>query len=324
MALMAANLVERYGRPNQQYRDLLEQLDQTMFSHHRRLQQSRDGEYLPTTIRDHRETVAFSDYGRDARRRAAMHWANFHCDPQRTHPRSWNDSFLSLAVHFGLRHHLEQNISVKADNQDWALFDRNLPDRLVWFMDGMNGHDGKTGVSYMERRGGRPLLMYALAPHLPFATVAPYDLVSVETVRLLLDNWSRPNRVFEGRTCWQEGLEWLHRTFAIDGGAAISDAGGTREDVRHAAKNRLNICHLLLDRGADTNAAIDITISPARGTSSVASLKGITKTILTAKQALKESFASWVDQTALDGLLARVDGPTQKQRGIPELRTGAR
>ncbi|KAF4456275.1 P-loop containing nucleoside triphosphate hydrolase [Fusarium austroafricanum] len=121
-ALLAANRIDRgdpfdpgdSGDPSlshdldtRKYHDLLAELDRTMEHHHKILQQDIDNNYLPTVLQDHRGTVAISDRGRDSRLKAAMHWSNFHSDPAYAHPRNWNDSFLSLAVQFGLRNYVE-------------------------------------------------------------------------------------------------------------------------------------------------------------------------------------------------------------------------
>ncbi|KAJ1322814.1 ankyrin repeat domain-containing protein 50 [Microdochium nivale] len=307
MALMAANLVERHGRCDRRYLDLLQQLDRTMTFHHKRLQQASHGGYLPTTIRDYRATAAFSDGGLDALRLAEMHWANFHSEAPQAHPRNWNDSMASVAVHFGLEYYLKHTALDELRVQTFLSIFAN-PINLVYFSAAMIGaHYGDIAGLNLSNRRGRPLLMYALAPRLPFATIAPFDLVSVETVRILLDDRLWHNGKFGGVTCWREGLRWLHDTFFVNQGQAISAAGGTNSDIRMAAQNRVNICLLLLEKGADPTATIKVDVSPFQRTTPMASFEKDKKHTLTARAALEESFVNWVSKDTLDVLLAEVD-----------------
>lgn len=156
-ALLAAKSVDDRNHDHPAYHKLLDQLDRTMQHHHKSLQRDISRKYLRTVIRDHRGTVALDDGGLDAWRISAMHWSNFHSDPECAHPRAWHDSFLSLVVEFGLHNYLKSQLSSSA----------------------------KTKNRVTLAKKGRPLLFYALSPKSSLP-VAPYGLVTHELVQTLL------------------------------------------------------------------------------------------------------------------------------------------
>lgn len=205
--------------------NLLDELDKVMGHHHETLQKDADGRYLRTVIRDHRGTVAFEDGGRDSRLRAAMHWSNFHPDSEHAHPRGWNDSFLSLAVQFGLHHYVKSKL----------------------------GDKGSSKV--VKSKKGRPLLDYALQP---LMLAAPHGLAVPEMVRTLIDHGANPNDKFEGRACWEGALHWQYEVFYEGKAQLIFAAGGTTEDARRIAKARAEIIGILIDEKAEIGLSLTI------------------------------------------------------------------
>ena len=205
--------------------NLLDELDKVMGQHHEKLQKDADGKYLRTVIRDHRGTVAFEDGGRDSRLRAAMHWSNFHPDTEHAHPRGWDDSFLSLAVQFGLHNYVKSKL----------------------------GDKGSTKV--VKSKKGRPLLDYALQP---LMLAAPHGLVVPEMVRTLIDHGANPNEKFEGRTCWEGALHWQYEVFYWGKAQLIFAAGGTTEDAKNIAKARAEIIDILIDEKAEIGVSLTI------------------------------------------------------------------
>ncbi|KAF4462494.1 small s [Fusarium albosuccineum] len=239
-ALMAANRIDTgnpfspggagdldvlYALDTHKYHALLVELDRTMEHHHKILQQDAENNYLQTVLQDHRGTVIIHDRGRDSRLKAAMHWSNFHSDPAYAHPRSWNDSFLSLTIEFGLHNYVKSRLG--------------------------SGNSSKV----LKAKKGRPLLDYALRPSLPLH-VAPHTLVAPDVVKTLLDHGARPNEKFEGRTCWEGALQWQYDVFAVGEGRAVFEMGGTTEDARRVADSRVEVFTMLLDKGADVLASI--------------------------------------------------------------------
>ncbi|KXJ85479.1 hypothetical protein Micbo1qcDRAFT_169409 [Microdochium bolleyi] len=289
MALGVAHLVERDEHSGPVYFDLLEQVDATMAFHHQKLHWNSKDEYLPTTIRDHAGTVALADHGIDTRRKARMHWSNFHSNEECIHPRNWADSFVSLAVQFGLRDYVSHALD--------ALMARSPLQRSLASL-----------KSSAKVKTGRPLLMYALAPHVPLATLAPHDLVTVPVVELLLDKGLCINEKFEGRTCWQAALAWVYDMFVTKGGHPISAAGGTNRDVKAVAETRAEICLLLLKRGADVNVMVEVndtrTLWRSLMTDSEESEKE--KRHITVTVALRKSFTQWVSEGMRTRLLATI------------------
>ncbi|KAF5007201.1 hypothetical protein FDECE_6463 [Fusarium decemcellulare] len=259
-ALMAANRIDTgdtfnpgnsrhsdvpYTLDTHKYHALLAQLDRTMAHHHKILQQHVDNNYrtmaqhrkilqqhvdnnyLPTVLQDHRRTVSIHDRGRDSRLKAAMHWSNFHNDRAYAHPRSWNDSFLSIAVQFGLHNYVDSQLG--------------------------SGNSSKV----LKAKKGRPLLDYALRPSLPLIVV-PYILFTPVMVKTLLDHGAHPNEKFEGRTCWEGALQWQYDVFGAGKGRVVFDVGGTTEDAQRMADARAKMFTMLLDKGADVLASIEI------------------------------------------------------------------
>ncbi|OIW22738.1 hypothetical protein CONLIGDRAFT_147820 [Coniochaeta ligniaria NRRL 30616] len=222
-ALLAASLVDATNSAaSDAYPALLRELDRTMQHHHVSLQKGSDGRFLETRLQDPQGVVGLDDGGRDARRIADMHWSNFHFDPSCSHERRWNDSFLSLAIQFGLRTYVEREL-------------------------------GGGGGRVLKAKKGRPLLDYALRP----SPMAPHDLVTPEIVTLLLDAGADPNERFGRRTCWEGALLWQYEVFVEGSGrASVAAAGGTTDDARRVAEARAEICRLLIERGADVKASI--------------------------------------------------------------------
>ncbi|TGJ79053.1 hypothetical protein E0Z10_g9710 [Xylaria hypoxylon] len=147
------------------------------------------------------------DKGWQSKQLARVHWSNFH--PTISQPLSWRSDFLSLAVQFGLLRYLSHRLD----------------------------EDSKA----VRAKKGRPVLEYALCP----LDSLNHDLMSVEVVQKLLDNGARPKYRFEGRTCWQNTLEWENTYFKTFTGNA------SPIETEHRAKLRLKIFSLLLRNGAD-------------------------------------------------------------------------
>jgi hypothetical protein len=92
-----------------------------------------------------------------------------------------------------------------------------------------------------RRKAGRPLLAYAINPHVLGSLYVP----DVRTVRVLLESGVRPNEKFDEETIWQTALSWQyanHRPLVADG-------------VRVWC--RINL--LLLEHGADLRATCKTT-----------------------------------------------------------------
>ncbi|KAF4331973.1 small s [Fusarium beomiforme] len=192
------------------YHDLLAELDRTIEHHHKILQQDIDKNYLPTVLQDHRRTVAISDRGRDS---------------QYAHPHSWNDSFLSLAVQFGLQNYIKSQLSSESSSKALKI------------------------------KKGRPLLHYALHPSLP-PVMAEETLITPDVIQMLLAHGAHLNHKFEGRTCWEDALLWQYNTFAKREGRVASETGGTTEDIQRVAETRAEIFGILLEAHADVRATI--------------------------------------------------------------------
>ncbi|KAJ2897694.1 hypothetical protein MKZ38_004471 [Zalerion maritima] len=222
--LLAASRVDASDSAQESsYRELLRALDQAMQHHHKRLQKGPDNRYIATRLQDPNGVVALDDKGRDAKRIAKMHWSNFHFDPNCSHPRSWEDSFLSLAIQFGLQTYVTSQLG--------------------------------PGVKVSKSKKGRPLLDYALRP----SPLAPYDLIQPKLVETLLDRGSNPNDKFGDRTCWEGALLWQYETFLKGSAKAITETGGTTNDARIVAGNRAAIFRLLIDKGANLDAIISVS-----------------------------------------------------------------
>ncbi|KAH6838591.1 hypothetical protein B0I37DRAFT_241098 [Chaetomium sp. MPI-CAGE-AT-0009] len=224
MALLTANEIDSKHNPTEsldpRYVELLAQLDCTMQHHHDRLQKDSHGRYLKTKLQDPQGIVGVEDRRRDSKRIAKMHWSNFHFDPECSHPRSWGDSFLSLAIQFGLRNYVEAKLS-----------------------------EGNTTDKVLKSKKGRPLLDYALVPS---AKIAPYHLVKPALIETLLDHGADPNEKFERRTCWERALQWQCETYP----SAVNTTGATLDDARRVAEDRVKIFQLLIDKKADKRAFI--------------------------------------------------------------------
>jgi len=216
-ALLAANTID--SSPSAwlpAYPDLLQQLDDTMQAHHASLQKDSNGSFLETTLQDADGIVSRLDRGREAKRIAGMHWSNFHSDPAHHHPRSWESSFLSLAVQFGLHRYVGQQIRER-------------------------------GNAVVKSKKGRPLLDYALYP----SGVAPYRLSTARMVDIPIFYGADVNAKFENSTCWERALLWQYETFAVGGAAAIIASGGTTDDARAVAESRAETFKSLALKGVD-------------------------------------------------------------------------
>jgi hypothetical protein len=223
-ALLVANEIDSEHNPtdnlDQRYLELLEELDRTLQHHHDHLNKGSDGRYLETKLQDPHGIVGLDDRGRDSKRIAKMHWSNFHFDPECSHPRSWQDSFLSLAIQFGLRNYVEAKLGEES-----------------------------TRDKVLKSKKGRPLLDYALVPS---KKIAPYDLVKSTLVETLLDHGADPNARFEGQTCWERALLWQYETYP----SSVNATGATLHDARGVAEDRVKIFQLLIDQRADKRAFI--------------------------------------------------------------------
>jgi hypothetical protein len=220
-ALLAASAIDSspsYKHP--MYFPLLQQLDSIMQVHHIALQKDVHGRFLQTTLQDADGIIALPDGGRESRCIAKMHWSNFHFDPVRSHPRSWESSFLSLAVEFGLYRYVKMQI--------------------------------KQEGTPLPSKKGRPLLDYVLHP----SGVAPYHLGTAKLVNLLVAHGADPNEKFGQSTCWERGLLWQYETFAVGCARAIIASGGTTDDARAVAASRAGIFRALVYRGVDRWATV--------------------------------------------------------------------
>ncbi len=220
IGLLAANEIDANHDPakalDQRYLMLLSTLDYTMQYHHDTSQKGSDGRYLETRLQDPDGIVGLQDCGRDSKRIAKMHWANFYFDPTYFHQRSWEDSLMSLAIQFGLGNYMESQLEM--------------------------------GDKVLRSKKGRPLLDYALIPSM----IAPYHLVKPPLVKALLDHGADPNEKFEKRTYWERALQWQHENYA----SAASTAGTTLEEARKIAEDRVEIFRLLVSKHADIRAFI--------------------------------------------------------------------
>lgn len=206
------------------YQELLQQLDRTMSHHHRIRQQKESGGREESILQDAHGFFKFRDFGRERRYLASLSWVNFH--PTHSHPRSDEDSFLSLAIQFGLKDYL--------------------------------GNSLRLNKKTLKSKKGRPLLDYALYP----SPIAAYDLISPEVVQTLLEYGADPNEEFEtssrdGKmakvTCWEHALMWQYETYKMD---AAKQIGGTTTQKRQIAERRLQIMKILMDRGAKIQTEI--------------------------------------------------------------------
>lgn len=223
-ALSAANSIDSTESANSPtYRLLLEQLDSTMKYHHeRRMYEGPDYKprYFESKIQDQNRIVEWRDGGRDHRRLAKMHWSNFHFEPKFSHPRNWEDSFLSLAIQFGLKDYVKGVL--------------------------------ESGDKTQRTKKGRPLLNYALAP----STIAPIRFITHEMVEVMLDHGSKVNEKFEHKTCWENALAWQDKNYVQ---VSAQTGKGSAEEQRELGEIRANIFLLLLKRGADPSVSVGTT-----------------------------------------------------------------
>lgn len=218
-ALLAANKIDYRGwSPG--YVALITQLDRTMQYHHENIHKDPEYQhpYLESKIQDRNGAVEWRDRGRGYKRLAKMHWSNFHFDHKHSHPRYWEDSFLSLAVQFGLKNFVE------------FVLERGERSQRV--------------------KKGRPLLNYALAP----SSIAPLGLVTHDLVEALLDHGCKLEEKFEGRTCWENALLWQYETYLDTG---VKTVRGSSEEERALAEAQSKIFLLLLRRGADPKISVE-------------------------------------------------------------------
>jgi hypothetical protein len=188
-----------------------------MKHHHVNLQKQPDGQWIEKCLKSSHGVLEMSDRGRDSKRRAELHWSNFHPDPKYSHPMKWEDCFLSLVIQFGLRRQLENKLG--------------------------------QGSRELKSKRGRPLLDYAL-DSLP---IAQYELITPAVVEILLRHGADPNKRFEKKTCWENALRWQYENFAIQEGRSI---GGSMES-REVAEIRLQVFQLLINHGADVNISVE-------------------------------------------------------------------
>lgn len=202
---------------------LLQKLDETM-SHHRDQQRKKGRGNREITLQDPYGFFEIGDFGHEQKYLYSLSWANFH--PEHSHPRSEEDSFLSLCIQFGLKDYLEDS--------------RYLNKKTL------------------RSKKGRPLLDYATYP----SPIAPYDLITPEIVETLLNYGANPNKELEimsGKrkmkkvTCWEHALMWQHQTYKMDAAKQIS---GTTAQAKQIAETRLQIIKLLIEKGANPQAKI--------------------------------------------------------------------
>lgn len=219
--LSAANKVDsRDSATSQTYGLLLRELDNTMQHHHKNI--CKDPEFqnrhLESRIQDQNGIVEWRDGGRDYKRLAKMHWSNFHFEHGYSHPRNWKDSFLSLAVQFGLKNYVKSVL--------------------------------ENATKTEKSKKGRPLLNYALAP----SSISPNAFITPELVKTLLDHGAKPDETFGGKTCWENALLWQYETFVEVNADSFK---GSNDEERELAEARARIFLLLLKHDADARASIE-------------------------------------------------------------------
>jgi hypothetical protein len=218
IALRSANHIETTVGVSESYFALLAALDDTLTHHHIESQKDSDGNWTEKLFRSYNGNIEQSDGGRDSQRRARLHWSNFHPDARYAHPLKWEDSFLSLAVQFGLERYLQEQFG--------------------------------QGSKVLKSKRGRPLLHYALDP----AMYVQYDLITRSVVQLLLKHGADPNEKFEETSSWERGLYWQYNHFAVQKGHSI---GGETEG-RALAEIRLEIFKYLLKERADADVYLKV------------------------------------------------------------------
>lgn len=203
--------------------ELLQNMDHTM-SHHRDQQRKKGTGNGEIKLQDPYGVFSVGDFSREKKYLDSLSWVNFH--PDHSHPRSDEDSFLSLCIRFGLKDYL--------------------------------GDSRYLNKKTLRSKKGRPLLDYATYP----SPIAPYDLITPEIVETLLNHGANPNKELEimfgkGKmkkvTCWEHALMWQHQTYKKDAAKQIS---GTTAQTKQIAETRLQIMRLLIEKGANAQAEI--------------------------------------------------------------------
>lgn len=224
-ALLAANKVDsRRSAESPAYQLLLKELDHTMKHHHGNIcrDPGHQTRHLESKMQDQNGVVEWRDRGRDYKRIAKMHWSNFHCGREFSHPRGWEDSFLSLAVQFGLENYVKQEL--------------------------------QKGSRIRKIKKGRPLLNYALAP----SPIAPKNLITPELVEVLLLNGAKVGERFENKSCWENALRWQYETYVEP---RSTTSKGSQSEEQDLAESRAKIFLMLLQKGADINLSIETSDS---------------------------------------------------------------
>ena len=259
-ALLAANQIDSKGLAESPiYSGLLKQLDLVMKHHHESLQRGPDGQYRELRLQDRDGMLGFGDGGRDSKYIAKMHWSNF--DPTSSHPRDWGDTFLSLAIQFGLRNYIKAQLG--------------------------------EGSKVLKSKKGRPLLDYALRP----SPMAQHRLITPALIKTLLDHGANPSQKFEKKTCWENALLWQYETY-VDGSAKA--IGVSTDEGRELAETRLEIFRLLIEKGADVQASVEISEGKK----------------FTAKQVVEESFRPWASHNSFQGLLDAFSRAETQKAGL--------
>jgi hypothetical protein len=189
LALLSAKQIETMTTKSVSnvYLDLLDVLDKTMQQHHVSLQMSK-GKYLKKHFKSRQGGLQTNDKGSDAKRRAAMHWSNF--NPKFSHELKWEDSFESLAVHFGLTKYLDRRL---------GQLER---------------------VNALKSKKGRPLLYYAVAP----SPLVRYDLINLAVIELLVDRGAKLGQRFEKKTCLEHALQWQYEIYVTNHNLSATEA----------------------------------------------------------------------------------------------------
>ena len=224
LALISAGLVESQGTTSKDYQDLMTELDKTMTRHHENLQKHQDGRWIERSLQDFNGTIERGDGGRQSRRLASLHWSSFPPDNtgqpsqnKRQHLKRCKDSFLGLAIQFGLGKYLESQLAK----------DPNL----------------------VKNKEGRPLLSCVLDP----LSISKYELISPEIVKILLDHGADPEVRFEGRTCWEDALRWQYEVFTVQQGRRTWSS----KEAREVAESRVDIFIHLIRHGVNSKAVVN-------------------------------------------------------------------
>jgi hypothetical protein len=210
VALLCAHHFESEQAMSGVYVALLTQLDRTMEHHHLNLLKDDQGRWIEKKYL--LKNMIKGDKGWEAKLHATLHWSNFH--PTYPQPIEWHNSFLSLAVQFGLSKFLDQSLG--------------------------------QGDRVLKSKKGRPLLDYAMSP-LPGVK---YNIITPDVVKVLLSHGANPNEKFQKETCWTNALLWQYEHFVLLAGKGFTSL----DQAQKLADLRLQILQLMIEYGADAKA----------------------------------------------------------------------